>query len=252
MAIITIATDFGTADGYTGAVKGVIKSLAPNCEIVDITNELTTIPKAAIALYRYSACFPDGTVHLIIIDPTVGAGRRALAGSDSRYYYVGPDNGVFSMLTWNRRSVDWYNIQEDRLPPREISATFHGRDIFGPAAAMISIGHRPEEFGDKTNDPVMIEIPKARKSGDLIAGEIIDIDSFGNLITNIQGGMLSGNYKVMLEGEKVPLGRTFAHVPLGSPITYIGSLGFLEIGVNKGRADIYFKAIIGSKVRVES
>lgn len=252
MAMITIATDFGTADGYTGAVKGVIKSLAPNCEIVDITNELTSVPKAAIALYRYCACFPVGTIHLIIVDPTVGAGRRALAGSDGRYYYVGPDNGVFSMLSWNSRSVDWYNIREDKLPAGEISATFHGRDIFGPAAAMISIGHQPAEFGDKINDPVMIEIPKVQKSGDLIVGEIIDIDSFGNLIANIQGGMFSGNDKVKLEGQEVPLGRTFADAPPGYPIAYVGSLGFLEIGVNQGRADTHFKALVGSKVRVES
>ena len=252
MGLITIATDYGSADGYTAVVKGVIKSIAPETEIIDVTDSLASVLKASIALYRYFPHFPTGTVHLVVIDPTVGTKRRALAGTDGRSFFVGPDNGVFSMVIRNSTRTSWYKIQSEMLPAMGASATFHGRDIFGPAAAMISTGQQLENLGAELNDPYALNIPEPTKGGNHIIGEIIDIDTFGNLIINIPGSILSNGAKVMLEGTAIPSGTTFADVSPGMAVAYIGSIGFLEIAVNRGRADERFHAGVGSEVMVRS
>ncbi len=250
MAIITLATDFGRQDGYNGAVIGVMKTLSPRSEVVEITSELGSILKASLVLWRYYSQYPLGTVHLVVVDPTVGTERRALVGTDGKYLFVGPDNGLFTKIIENDSESSWYDIDNAKLPVHESSYTFHARDIFAPAAAMLSMGKAPEILGRKITDPVTIELPKPVVKGEMVKGEIIDIDYFGNLIINIPGEMLGGAAKVMLREKNVPLHQTFADVKVGYPVAYIGSLGLLEIAVNRGRADGYFRAKIGAKVTV--
>jgi S-adenosylmethionine hydrolase len=186
-----------------------------------------------------------------VVDPTVGTERRALAGTDGKYLFVGPDNGIFTRIIENALSSAWYEIETARLPVHESSYTFHARDIFAPAAAMLSLGKAPDILGSRIDDPVTIEIPEPVVGSKMIKGKIIDIDSFGNLIINIPGDMLGSNAKALLKEKRVPIGHTFADVKAGFPIAYVGSLGLMEIAVNQGRADRYFGARVGTKVKIE-
>jgi S-adenosylmethionine hydrolase len=251
MALITLATDFGRQDGYNGAVIGVIKSLAARSEVIEVTSELDSIFKASLVLWRYYSDYPIGTVHLIVVDPTVGTERRALVGADSRYLFVGPDNGIFTRIMEDGRDSTWYEIDTAKLRAPEFSNTFHARDIFAPAAAMLSMGKAPDVLGRKIVDPVTIKIPQPVVKDYMVKGEIIDIDSFGNLIINIPGEVVGDGAKVIMKETKIPLRRTFADVKLGFPAAYIGSLGLLEIAVNRGRADSHFRARVGTKVTVK-
>lgn len=172
MSIITLATDYGNTDGYTAAVIGVIKSLAPQSDIIQVSDSLESITKATFSLMRYYSQYPAGTVHMTIVDPTVGTSRRALAGTDGTYYFVGPDNGIFSRLIRNCRDLKWYEIIPAKLPPREISATFHGRDIFAPTAALISNGIPIEKIGMEINNPVFLRLPEPEISLGKITGRL--------------------------------------------------------------------------------
>lgn len=251
MSIVTLATDFGTADGYVAAVKGVIKSISPNAEIIDVTHDLESIAKAGLVLTSYYSHYPPDTIHLVIVDPTVGSSRKALIGHYGWYYLVGPDNGLFSRIALQSKSLNWWAIDQTKLPTREISHTFHGRDIIAPAAAFLANGISPDKLGTRIDSPVLIKIPMPIVHGDIIEGEIIDIDKFGNLITNIGSEVIKGAMKIVLESDtRISLVRTYSDVPAGEPLAYIGSLGYLEIAVNLGRADRYFDAGIGRKVRV--
>ena len=217
MAIITLATDYGDSDGYNAAVIGVIKSLSPAAEVIEITNSLSSIAKTSLVLWRYYSQFPKGTIHLVVVDPTVGASRRALVGSDGNYYFVGPDNGVFTRIMEAPRGSRWYEIDPVKLPLQIISYTFHGRDIFAPAAALLSNGISPESFSNKINNAVKLGIPKPIFTANRISGEIIDIDSFGNLIINISGNDLGDKPEVTLKGKKLKFGKTFADAKPGRP-----------------------------------
>ena len=251
MAIITLASDYGTQDGYPAAVKGVLKTLSPQSEIMDITHRLSSISKTALVLLRYYLEFSLGTVHLVVIDPTVGSSRRAMAGQSGGRFFVGPDNGIFTKITDEAPNSEWVEIDPANLPSRPISPTFHGRDIFAPAAALLANGVDLVTLGRPIKDPVRLSIPRPSREPGKIVGEIIDIDSFGNLIINIPGNDLGSRPKVVLERNEIAFARSFAEVDRGSPLAYIGSLGYLEIAVNMGRASEYFVVTVGSKVVVE-
>jgi S-adenosyl-L-methionine hydrolase (adenosine-forming) len=250
MAIITLATDYGYSDGYNAAVIGVIKSHSPAAEVIEITNSLSSIAKTSLVLWRYYSQFPKGTIHIVVIDPTVGTCRRALAGTDGIYYFVGPDNGIFTRVMEAHPDSIWYEINPAKLPVRIASNTFHGRDIFAPAAALLSNGIPPESFSKKINDAVKVGIPKPIITANRISGEIIDIDSFGNLIININGKSLGDKLKLTLKGKKIQFGKTFTDAMSGNPVAYIGSLGFLEIALYGKRADKYFQVKVGATVKV--
>jgi hypothetical protein len=251
MGIITIATDFGHIDGYSAAMKGVIKTIAPEAELVDVTDDLTGILKASFVLMRYYPYYPPGTVHLVIVDPTVGSERKTLIGQSENQYFVGPDNGLFSRVIAREPDSKWWSIDISSLPHPTTSTTFHGRDIFAPAAALLSLNRDPDSLGHRIKKPLTLEIPQPVDRHNAIEGEIIDIDNFGNLITNINSDMLEQRTKITLAaGDPIPLMEKFSDVPLQSPLAYIGSLGYLEIAVNLGRADRYFDIGIGGKVEV--
>lgn len=251
MRIITLATDFGTADGFTAAMIGTMKSIAPEFDLVEVTHDLKGIVKTNLVIERYFNCYPSGTIHLIVLDPTVGSDRKALVGSNGDYYFVGPDNGIFSRIASLSNNFEWWAIDAARLPDRKISATFHGRDVFAPAAAMLAAGKRPEDLGEKLEAIVQVDLPEPEIKSKSIEGEIIDIDNFGNLITNIKSDTFTAGMVVRLWNEtNLPILNTFSDVPQGQPLGYAGSAGYLEIGINMGRADSHFQAAVGAKVTV--
>jgi len=186
--IITLLTDFGTADGYVGEMKGVLFSSAPNATVVDISHDVPPhdVELGRLTVARYWKRFPDGTIHVAIVDPEVGSERAALAVSSSERYLVGPDNGVLSpaLLMADARAV--------RVPvPAHAAPTFHGRDVFAPAAAYLSLGVPLHRFGPEIADPVRVPWPKASREGDALVGQVVHIDRFGNLVTSIRASELA-------------------------------------------------------------
>jgi S-adenosylmethionine hydrolase len=242
--IITLLTDFGTADGYVGEMKGVLYTLAPDAEIVDITHDIEPqdLERARLTLARVWRRFPHGTVHVVVVDPGVGSSRSALAVSSDGRFLVGPDNGVLSpaLLLPGARVV--------ALPlPPHASATFHGRDIFAPAAAALARGEPIDELGPAMADePIIRRTPQpVRASDGSLAGEVILVDRFGNAVTNL---IATQTGTVHVGQVELPLRRTYADVPDGQPVALVGSAGFIEIAVRNGDAARSLGIVRGSEV----
>jgi S-adenosylmethionine hydrolase len=229
--VITLLTDFGTADGYVGEMKGVLLAGAPDAMLVDITHDIPAqdVEAARLTLARVWRRFPAGTVHLVVVDPGVGRDRAALAVASDERFLVGPDNGVLSpalLITGNRVVA--------LESPANASATFHGRDVFAPAAARLAAGAAIETLGSPVSQPRVRRTPEPRRTGDgALLGEVISIDRFGNAITNLVG-MRTGT--VEAAGLSLPLRRTYGEAPVGGPVAIVGSSGLIEIAVRDGHA----------------
>jgi len=245
--IITLLTDFGTADGYVAELKGVLCSAAPDVTIVDLSHEIPPqdVEAARLAVARYWRRFPSGTVHVVVVDPGVGSDRTALAVSSEDRFLVGPDNGVLSpaLLASGSRAVS--------LPtPPSASATFHGRDVFAPAAAHLASGTAIDALGGPCLDPVIRRTPEARRASDgSVIGEIIAIDRFGNAISNLiapRGGQID------IRGRTMPIVRTYADAPVGDIIALVGSTGFVEIAQRDGSAARVLEITRGTRVTLRS
>ena len=230
-SVVTLLTDFGTADGYVAEVKGTILSRAPEAVLVDVTHDLPAqdVEAGRLALARYWRKFPPGTVHLAVVDPDVGSARSALAVASDGRFLVGPDNGILSpaLLVGGARAVV--------LPvPPSASPTFHARDVFAPAAAMLASGSPVDALGTPVDDPVIRRTAEARRLPDgAIEGQIIAVDRFGNAVTNLvaaHGGV------VEVGTLKLPVRRTYADVTPGMPLALSGSSGLVEIAVRDGNA----------------
>ena len=244
--IITLLTDFGTADGYVGEMKGVLLSDAPGCTIVDVSHDVAPheIELGRLALARYWRRYPAGTVHLAIVDPGVGSERRAIAvGSDGRFL-VGPDNGLLSpaLLMPGARAV------ELDVPPNA-SPTFHGRDVFAPAAARLASGAELDALGRPVTDPIVRRTPEPRREagGDLV-GEVIAVDRFGNAVTNLLAGVRAGD--VVIGGKRLSLRRTYPDLQPGEAGAVVGSAGLIEVVVREGRASDMLRLARGTSVRL--
>jgi S-adenosylmethionine hydrolase len=229
--IITLLTDFGTADGYVAEMKGVILSHAPEAQLVDLSHELPPqdVEAGRLAVARYWRRFPPGTVHLVVVDPGVGSGRASLVVASDERALVGPDNGVLSpaLLAAGARAVAL------RVPPGA-APTFHGRDVFAPAAAAIATGTSPDDLGTPAPDPIVRRTVEPRRQPDgAIAGEVITIDRFGNAVTNLVG-LRGGTLEIA--GRPLPLLRTYADAAPGTPAAVCGSTGLIEIAVRDGSA----------------
>jgi len=241
--LITLLTDFGTADGYVGEMKGVLASLAPLSPVVDIAHDLSPqdVEGARLALARYWRRFPEGTVHLVVIDPGVGSVRGALAASSAGRFLVGPDNGVLSpaLLHADARCVS--------LPiPSGAAPTFHGRDVFAPAAAHLAQGGPLESLGDVADSPVIRRTPEAtRRSDGAVQGEVITVDRFGNAVTNLLA-MRGG--QVQVAGLTLALRRTYADAATGEAVALVGSSGLVELAVRDGSAATLLGLARGSSV----
>jgi len=245
--IITLLTDFGTADGYVAELKGVLLSAAPDVTIVDLSHEIPPqdVESARLAVARYWRRFPSGTVHVVVVDPGVGSERHALAVNSDDRFLVGPDNGVLSpaLLASGSRAVT--------LPiPSSASATFHGRDVFAPAAAHLATGTGIDALGGLCLDPVVRRTPEARRAGDgSVIGEIIAIDRFGNAISNLiapRGG------RIEIRGRIMPIVRAYADGPVGDIIALVGSSGFVEIAQRDGSAARALEITRGTRVKLRS
>jgi S-adenosylmethionine hydrolase len=229
--IITLLTDFGTVDGYVGEMKGVLLSATPDAEIVDITHDIPPhdVERGRLTLARVWRRFPAGTVHVVVVDPGVGSSRDAVAVSSEGYYLVGPDNGVLSaaLLASSARVVSLAVSQH-------ASATFHGRDVFAPAAAALARGEPLDSLGPDAPRPIIRRTPEpTRRADGAIEGEVIFVDRFGNAVTNLVGAR-GGTIEV---GKlTMDLRRTYAEVESGRALALVGSTGLVEIAVRDGDA----------------
>ncbi len=257
-ALITLTTDFGLRDGYGGVMKGVIAGIAPQATVIDLTHEITPqdVRSAAYLLWATLPYFPPETVHLAVVDPGVGTARRALAAWTPWGYLVGPDNGLFSYV-WAAAPpelvVELTNPAY-RLPA--LSVTFHGRDLFAPAAAHLACGVPLTAFGPPVSDPVRWPLPRLEWVPGALRGEVLYVDRFGNGVTSIgqlrweneglrlvsafgQGPALevqTARAMVQAAGRRWPLRRTYGEVAAGEPLALIGSAGLLELAVAQGSA----------------
>lgn len=236
MPLITLLTDFGCKDPYVGVMKGQILGHCPQAQLIDLTHEVEPqdVAGAAFQLAKVQRWFPDGTVHLVVVDPGVGSRRAAVAARAWGQYFVGPDNGV---LYPSLQAADYQVVQLD--VPEGASKTFHGRDVFAPAAARLAAGAEFESLGEPFGQLQELILD---------TGRVLWIDHFGNLITGIKG--LDGEDSVKINGYRVPVVKTYVDVPEGQPLALWGSDGHLEISVNRGSAADFFQARPGLEVQV--
>jgi S-adenosylmethionine hydrolase len=243
--IVTLLTDFGTADGYVAEVKGTLLALAPGVAVVDVAHDIAPgdVAAGAYVLGRVWRRFPAGSVHLAVVDPGVGTDRRALAVEAGGHRFVGPDNGLLTDALGSRgRAVCL------RAAPGA-SRTFHGRDLFAPAAAALARGVALEELGEAIGDPVRLPRPPLVREGKDVVGTVIHVDRFGTLITNIPHSRVAGRATVRLGAYDLALRGSFGDVPSGDPVAFVGSGGTVEIAVRDGRADVVLGASRGALVR---
>jgi hypothetical protein len=237
--LITLLTDFGTRDGFVGAMKGVILSVAPNSQVVDLTHDIGAqdVRGGAWALREAALLFPPRTIHVAVVDPGVGGARRPLLLASRRQLFIGPDNGVLSLAA-NAPSGAWC-LDQPRYHRASVSNTFHGRDIFAAVAGHLASGRAPDEVGTPLALWERLRLPRARRVGGRISGQVAHVDRFGNLITNIDAALLGGSraWDALLDGESIgPLRSTFADVQAGEWVAYLGSGGMIEVAIRDGAA----------------
>ena len=259
-SIIALLTDFGTADYFVGSLKGVILSINPHASIVDISHDIPTqdIEAGAFTLFAAHSAFPSGTVFVAVIDPGVGSARRPILVQAGDQLFVGPDNGLFSYF-YSKGTHKTIHLTTEKYFRHPVSSTFHGRDIFAPVAAHLSIGLKAGEFGTKVNDEARLPAlePDRMKDGSWTA-RIIHIDHFGNCITNISRQILSSSLeediKLRIKGKTVTsFRRFFSEGPSNGRLFAIwGSAGFLEIAAQNRSAAEFLKAKRGDAVRLET
>jgi S-adenosylmethionine hydrolase len=258
--IITLTTDYGTNDHLVGVLKGVILSINPEVNIVDITHSILAhdILDGALTLSQAYKFFPSKTIHLVVVDPGVGTARRPILVAGDTHYFVAPDNGVLSAIYDQSESLYVWNITSEHYFRQPVSNTFHGRDIFAPVAAWLSKSWQTASFGDAITDFVRFAIPKPKVSGNTTKGIVLRVDNFGNLITNLTvedvPALIAPDAKFTIRVGNAAVTKivpTFAQGAAGETFAIIGSSGYIEICVNKGSAARTVGAGRGAEVTVE-
>ncbi|MBI4503445.1 MAG: SAM-dependent chlorinase/fluorinase [Gemmatimonadetes bacterium] len=245
--VITLLTDFGQSDGYVAEVKAVLVTALPAVRLIDISHDVPpgNILAAQYLLGRCWPRFPSGTVHLVVVDPGVGTDRRPIAVENNGHRFVGPDSGVLTPV------LEGATVVELAVPP-DASPTFHGRDVFAPAAAKLAGGADLPQLGVGVVDPVRVPFPAPRKEQRGVVGTVVYVDRFGTLISNIPGGWASGAAVVRVRERTVgPLKRTFGDVDPVQLIAFVGSGGTIEIAVRDASAAERLGAGVGTEVRVD-
>ena len=257
--VIALLTDFGLQDPYVGAMKGAILSACPEATLVDVLHDVPAHDVAAGALaldaaYRH---FPGGTVFVAVIDPGVGSPRRPVAVGAGRWLFVGPDNGLFTFVLEAHAAARVHLLANPVLYREPFSPVFHGRDLFGPAAGHIARGLPIEEVGPVAADTVRLVHPPKARLAEGWEGEVVHVDRFGNLTTNLLesdlvalGGRGLEALEVTLGAQALPLVRSYSDVEPRAACALVGSSGRLEIAVHRGRADTLPGAGPGARVRV--
>ncbi|MGA2680327.1 MAG: SAM-dependent chlorinase/fluorinase [Candidatus Bathyarchaeia archaeon] len=256
--MITLTSDFGLKDPYVAEIKGVILTISPNSTLVDITHQVEkfNVRAGAFTLASAAPYFPDGTVHLAVVDPGVGTNRRAIVIMTKKGYFVGPDNGVLVLASHSQGIEHVYQLAKSKFMMPKVSCTFHGRDIFAPAAAYLDKGVQPAEFGPEIDDPVTPEFVKVKFDSGSLTGEVLDVDGFGNIITNINEKDLvckegqTVNVEFAASKFQLTFGKAYAQAKPKEPILLVGSHGFLEIALNQASAAEKFHVKARDKIKV--
>ena len=239
--IITLTSDFGPGP-YVGLMKGVILGLCPKAYLVDLEHSLAPqdVLAGALVLEQAIGVFPDGTVHLAVVDPGVGTGRRPLVVDGAGARWVGPDNGIFTPVFLADPQARSYEISDESLFREPLSTTFHGRDIFAPAAAALAAGRDPASLGPEVPDPVRLDWPRPRRDGEALVGQVLMTDRFGNLMTNLSRpeleAFLNGQPALisMAGGAVKGISGTYGQSEPGKLLALFNSQGRLEMAVNQG------------------
>jgi S-adenosylmethionine hydrolase len=258
MTVITLLTDFGLKDGNVGVMKGVMWGIAPEAQIADLSHNISpqNVPEAALILLRSAFYFPKDTVHVIVVDPGVGTKRRPIAARIGQQLFVCPDNGVLTMCLERAEVEGWpveiVHLDKPKYWLSEVSHVFHGRDIFAPCGAYLAAGVPLKEIGTPIHDPIRLELPKPRRTEFGWEGEVIHIDHFGNIASNIRLEHLGGDLKhkvritVRLHRAEIEgLVDTFGERPAGDLVALIGSTGNLIVSVVDGNAATQLGAQVG-------
>jgi S-adenosylmethionine hydrolase len=257
-SIVALLTDFGTDDSYVAEMKGVMLSLNPDLQFVDITHSIPPgdIRRAAYILWRSHVRFPSGTIFLSVVDPGVGGARKILLVQTNEHMFVAPDNGLLTLIA-NEREYSAWEVAERSMMLEKISATFHGRDIMAPVCAQLSLdGVDPSNFGPRLQEIVKFKVAGLTAIASSIEGEVISIDRFGNAITNIPGERSaelgeSADIRVFIGQEVIgSISKTYSSVKEGETVVYIGSAGLIELAINGGDFAKRFAVKPGDTVRV--
>ncbi len=260
--IVTLTTDFGLVDHFAGAMKGVMLDVFPELRIVDITHAIQAydVLDGALAISESYKYFPGGSVHLVVVDPGVGSQRRPILAAVGEHYFVAPDNGVLSLVYAQAESVLVREITSSHYFRQPVSSTFHGRDVFAPVAANLAKGVDPAKFGDEITDYVRFAAPKPKTAPDgSLRGIVLKIDRYGNLITNIRASdapQLLGSdpppFRIVIGKNEIT--EIYNHYAQGAPgeiFAILGSMGFLEISVNRGTAAKQLGIAKGAEVAIK-
>jgi S-adenosyl-L-methionine hydrolase (adenosine-forming) len=256
--ILTLTTDFGLRDFYAGALKGSILTINPGIQVIDVAHTITghDVLEAAFIIRGFYRSFPKGTAHVAVVDPGVGGARRPILVESKDYYFIGPDNGIFSYVYQMEGTFRVVHLTATQHFAAGVSDTFHGRDIFGPVAAHLLDGLDPRWLGQEITDFTRLPLPEVTAAGNRVAGQVVYVDRFGNLVTNIEGAMLAaaaGRRLRVSAGAAVidGLSQSYDRVAPGAPVALVGSLQTLEISVNRGSASAVLGLARGAEVRVE-
>ena len=257
--IVTLTTDFGLSDHYVGAMKGVILSRCPQAVLVDITHQIPafSVLAGAYALAQAVPYFPPGIVHLVVVDPGVGTVRRPVAVRTGQQFFIAPDNGVLGMVL-KGMPFDAFEIANERAQRQPVSQTFHGRDVFAPAAAALASGDlQIEELGPRIEDLAWLENLDERQEQGEWRGVILSVDRFGNVTTNLEiqrhRGIRDKAFSIGLGGASIEeFASTFGIASPGVPFVYFGSSGFLEIGLNRASAAEFLRVGPGDPVTMRN
>lgn len=257
--LIVWMTDFGTQDSYVGVMKGVAASIAPQARLLDLTHQIRPqdVAHAAYTLRIAAPYFPTGTIFCGVVDPGVGSTRRAVAVQAGSWFFVVPDNGLLTRLLDEWPAQQAVLLDDPQYQLARISATFHGRDIFTPAAAHLAAGVPLTALGSRIDHAQLrrLPLPQTRREGSRLVGSVMHVDHFGNLITTITADDLASlthpQVQIAPLPHALPVATTFADVPPGEPVAYLGSDNFLELAVRNGSATQQLGVGIGAEVVVE-
>lgn len=255
MPLITLTTDFGYQDNYVGAMKGVILSICPKATIIDIAHGIPpqNIVHGAFVITEASKYYPPKTIHVVVVDPGVGSKRLPICVTSHGQYFIGPDNGLFSLMIQDDPQWAAYQLENKKFFLETISTTLHGRDIFAPVAAHLANGVKINQFGKKLKKINTLNIAKVQTTKNKVLGEIIYFDHYGNAITNIHQKDVNKNVKININHKMMldQLNTSYETGELGFPLALISSSGFLEIAIKQGNAAKQLALQIGDTISLE-